>query len=148
MRHPIASLTVRLGSLVLAALVAGCGDSGTTTAETFNGCTEEMFVDRTAASASRAVGFGGVGGSGSLDYSPKCILVAAGQTVTFNGAFDAHPLSPGSTPSLRTAGSANNPVRRTSTGSTVTVTYPTAGTYPYFCEAHYAVGMTGVVRVR
>jgi plastocyanin len=27
------------------------------------------------------------------------------------------------------------------------VTFATAGTYPYFCEMHYAAGMAGVILV-
>jgi plastocyanin len=47
------------------------------------------------------------------------------------------------------AGSAGNPIPRTTDGNTreLTVLFPAAGTFPYICEAH-APGMSGVVRVR
>jgi plastocyanin len=135
--------------LVLAAATSSCGSDE---AGTFNSCTEASFVDRTAAAASRVIGYGGASGSGPFTYSPACITIAAGQTVTFSGgtssSFGLHPLSPGvlNTPS---AGSAGNPIPRTTDGNTreLTVLFPAAGTFPYICEAH-APGMSGVVRVR
>jgi len=33
-------------------------------------------------------------------------------------------------------------------GNTVTFTFPTAGTYPYFCSAHQNLGMYGAIQVR
>ncbi len=135
------------------ALVAGCGsvtpqmtppaDAG----PTLNGCAGGDYVDRTAASADRTVSFGTANGSPPFNYAPRCITIAAGQSVTFNGTFAAHPLSPGSNPTALTAGSANNPIQRTGSGSPAMFTFPTAGLYPYFCEMHYAAGMMGVVQV-
>ena len=135
---------------VLCAAASSCG--GDSDAE-FNGCAEAQFVDRTAASASRVVGYGGAGGSTIFGYSPKCITIAAGQAVTFTGGtssnFGVHPLAPG-TNGNATAGTAGNPVPRQASGSVsdVTVTFPSAGTFPYVCEAHAAAGMVGVVRVQ
>jgi plastocyanin len=110
---------------------------------TFNGCTDDRFVDRTAANASREVTFGA-----TLAYSPPCLLVAAGQTVTFTGAFAAHPLRAGASPTSSLSDPPGNPIANTSTGMTLTVTFPTAGTWPYHCATHFASGMAGVVRVR
>lgn len=145
------SSTAALLGWTLAALASGCGDPAPATpsdSSVLNGCAESDFVDRTARTAERAIGFGGEGGSGPFDYSPRCLTIASGQTVTFSGTFNAHPLSPGTAPETRSAGSASNPIARTSTGSTLAVTFPTTGTYPYFCEFHYRGGMVGVVRVR
>lgn len=116
---------------------------------TLGGCTPADFVDRSAASASRVVGFGGANGSTTFGYAPRCITISAGQTVTFMGDFSLHPLSPGLSPTMMNAGSAGNPVPRMSTGSApLVVTFTAAGAYPYFCELHYAGGMLGVVNVR
>jgi plastocyanin len=137
--------------VVLAAATSSCGDD--TEPGSFNACATAQFVDRTAAGASRTIGYGGAAGSTLFGYSPQCITIAAGQTVTFTGgassSFGLHPLSPGVLDSPR-AGSANNPIPRTTDGNTrdLTVTFPTAGTFPYICEAHAAGGMTGVVQVR
>jgi hypothetical protein len=32
-------------------------------------------------------------------------------------------------------------------GDSCTVKFPKAGTYPYFCEVHYSLGMTGTITV-
>ncbi len=109
-----------------------------------------MFLDRTGGSSSRVVGFGGSNGSGVFTYSPRCITIAAGQSVAFTGDFSAHPLSPGSGPTATDAGTGRNPIPRqdNNTVSMVTVVFPSAGDYPYFCVSHYPAGMVGVIRVR
>jgi plastocyanin len=67
--------------------------------------------------------------------------------VTFRGDFSVHPISPGTSPSATTAGTPNNPIVATASGMSLAVSFPTAGTYPYFCEMHYAAGMAGVILV-
>jgi plastocyanin len=120
----------------------------TSDAGVFNGCTEAMFVDRTGAAAERIVAFAGARMSGPFDYAPRCITIAAGQSVTFEGSLTAHPLAPGTSPAEMTAGSPANPISRVDTGNSTVVRFPAAGVFPYFCEYHYAAGMAGVVRVR
>lgn len=130
---------------------SGCGSDADEAA--LNGCESSQFVDRTAAGAARTVGYGGAAGSATFTYSPKCITIAAGQSVTFSGgassSFGMHPLAPGVVDSP-TAGTAGNPIPRVTDGTMrdVTVTFPAAGTFPYICEAHAAAGMVGVVRVQ
>jgi plastocyanin len=151
MRHGIRPSVGCVLVVALAGAASGCG----TDAEpgSFNDCPASAFVDRSAAGAARTIGYGGAAGSALFTYAPRCITIAAGQTVTFTGgttsSFGVHPLAPGVLDSPR-AGSANNPIPRTTDGNTrdLTVTFPTAGTYPYICEAHAAGGMTGVVRVQ
>jgi plastocyanin len=127
------------------------GDAGTLDGEVvpvFNGCTPGMYVDRSAADADRTVGFAGANGSDEFGYSPACIVVAAGQAVTFIGTFAVHPLSPGISPIDTDAGVGANPIPETASGAMLTVTFPAPGTFPYYCEMHYATGMYGVVHVR
>ncbi len=128
-----------------AALCASCG-AEPPASPGLNGCPDTAFVDRSAAGADRTVSFGT--GAAAFAYAPRCITVAAGQAVTFRGDFAVHPLSPGTSPSARDAGVGANPITRRDTGNEAQVTFASAGTYPYFCEYHYAGGMAGVVRVR
>ena len=121
------------------------GDGGV--GVSLNGCAPELFVDRTAAGADRTVGFGGEHGSGGFSFSPKCLTIAAGQDVTWVGAFSTHPLTRG-VPGNTSGGDAGNPIPTTMTGTSVTVSFPRPGTYPYVCGMHAFLGMTGVVVVR
>lgn len=137
--------------VVLFGAASSCGGDGTT--GPLNNCADSAFVDRSAAGASRVVGFGGFGGSTTFGYAPACITIAAGQSVTFSGGttanFGMHPLGPGRNGDP-TAGSPGNPVPRMADGNVreITVNFPSAGTFPYICETHAAAGMAGVVRVR
>lgn len=110
-----------------------------------NGCTDEMFVDRTASDAARVISFGGAVGSA---YGPRCIVVAAGQTVSFTGPFTFHPLHRGSAPTQLDTGTAENPIPDATSGTQVDVAFPRAGTYSFHCGIHFGGGMTGAVRVR
>ena len=100
-----------------------------------------------AAGAMRNVLFGG--GIGN-NYSPKCMRIAAGQMVTFTGSFMIHPIAPGAAPSrtMDPPGSTGNPITMMNMGTTATVTFPAAGTYPYFCSTHESLGMFGVIQVQ
>jgi plastocyanin len=77
------------------------------------------------------------------------MIIAAGQTVTFQGDFTMHPLARG-TVSDANAGSPGNPIPAppTNTGASLGVTYPAAGTFPYHCTQHTAEGMNGTVQVQ
>jgi plastocyanin len=91
--------------------------------------------------AASTVRFGGALGSA---YSPRCVTVRVGDTLTWEGAFSSHPLSPS------TRGTAANPIARTTTGTSAPVRFPRAGFYPFYCEFHgndAGGGMSGVVQV-
>lgn len=130
---------------VSAAVLVSCGGSNNSNTPTMvNGCSN--FTDATGAGASRTVNFGSTLGD---SYSPNCLAVAAGQQVTFTGSFTTHPLAPGAAASAGgAAGSPNNPIQNMTSGNTVTFTFPTAGTYPYLCSVHQALGMYGAIQVR
>lgn len=113
---------------------------------TIHDCTTADCVDRSAATAERKIGFGTALGSPALNYAPRCLTIAAGQTVTFVGNFNTHPLVGGQYNG--DGGSPNNPMGRHDMGSTdLPVTFSTAGSYPFFCDLH-APTMVGVVRVQ
>jgi plastocyanin len=120
---------------------AGAGGADAA-APTFNGCAPGSF-----ASGTDTVSFGGQGGSPLFGYAPACLRVGVGGAVTFRGDFSVHPISPGTSPTTTTAGTGNNPIAATASGMSLAVTFSAAGTYPYFCEMHYAAGMAGVILV-
>jgi plastocyanin len=76
----------------------------------------------------------------AIGYSPKCLQVTAGQTVTI-GASTFHPLSG------TDAGSGGNPIPQHQTAPT-TVSFPTPGFYSFQCDTHAVVGMKGVIWVQ
>jgi plastocyanin len=107
-------------------------------------CTSTSFVDDSAAGANRTITFGGAAG---LKYSPKCMIITAGQKVTFAGDFTSHPLVGAEYQGF--GGSYPTPIPSTSSGSaSIDVTFPTAGLYPYYCTFHAGSGMTGVLWVQ
>jgi plastocyanin len=81
----------------------------------------------------------------SLLYTPECIFIRAGGSVTFTGDFAMHPLQPSAT-----RGTTGSPIMPVSSGTSVTITFPSPGFYPYYCLFHGAevgAGMSGVVQV-
>lgn len=144
--------------VALLALPLGCGDltpketvrvSGGDAAvpEAMNGCAAETYVDRTATEAERVIGFGGERGSGGFAFAPRCMVIAAGQQVTWVGAFASHPLNPG-VPGDARGGSPGNPIAVTASGTSASVVFPRAGVFPFVCGMHAFLGMTGVIVVR
>ena len=109
-----------------------------------NGCTEATAEDHTA-DAMVAIAFGGTTG---FAYSPPCIKVNAGATVTFNGAFISHPLEPGEVKCNAPTVDMSSPIKETTTGMTASFMLPTAGTYPFYCGEHFAAGMKGAIFVK
>jgi plastocyanin len=113
---------------------------------TLNGCKPGDYVDLSAADGERTILIAAAG----LTFSPKCMIVSAAQTVTWQGSLSAHPLAPGNPADLM-AGSPDNPIPKTTSGSSLDVTFPTAGTFPYHCQLHSfgtGQGMAGAVHVR
>lgn len=88
---------------------------------------------------------------GGFNYSPKCLKVSAGTSVTFSGDFSSHPLEPSALRGTLTG----NPITSTSAvpdgGTTKTFAFPTPGFYAYFCQFHDSTDsgmfMSGVVWV-
>ena len=90
--------------------------------------------------------------SGAFAYSPNCLKVPVGSTVTFSGDFTGHPLEP----STMRGNTTNNPITAVSANldgaMTTSFTFPTAGFYAYFCSFHGSsdtgAGMAGVIWVQ
>lgn len=125
---------------------AGAGEAPTDEIPTFNGCAAADYEDQSAADAARIIEIAAQG----LTYSPPCLTIAAGQTVRFQGSLSSHPLAPGNL-EHPDAGSADTPIRATSSGQSVEFVFPSAGTFPYYCELHSfgaGQGMAGVVHVK
>jgi plastocyanin len=100
-----------------------------------NGCAPQFagcatYVDATAEAANRTVAFS------SFQYSPKCLQVAAGQSVTFSGSFSFHPLKQACGPAPV--------ITATSTGSSKSFVFTDPGEYGYFCSAHGSAAGTGM----
>ena len=102
-----------------------------------NGCT--VFTDFTAADAGAATITGPAGGALPAQYTPNCVKIKVGGSVTWNSGFASHPLGP-------SGGDTPNPITSTSTGTTKSFTFPNAGTYGYACGFH-AGSMFGAVQV-
>lgn len=77
-----------------------------------------------------------------FNYAPKCLLVRAGQTVTFSGAFGGHPL----VADCQDHAALTN----LNSGSSATYSFPYPGYYGYHCGFHGSPGgsgMSGNIRV-
>ncbi|HSM92680.1 MAG TPA: hypothetical protein VLT47_07285 [Anaeromyxobacteraceae bacterium] len=112
------------------AALAACGGSSSSSMSSAD-CT--AFTDLTATTA--VINFGGTLGN---RYDPRCAKVKVSQSITFDGDFSVHPLS-------QTSGAAVIP--HTASGTTLTFSIPTAGTFGYQCDVHHASGMTGALQV-
>jgi plastocyanin len=104
-----------------------------------NNCDPAAAEDHTGDTAVTIV-FGVAG----LTYQPACIKIKTGTTVTFSGAFTSHPLAGGTAGTL----DATSPIKETLTGTSAMFTFATAGTFPYYCEDHFASKMEGAIFVQ
>ena len=94
--------------------------------------------------------------SSNLTFSPRSLIIAAGDTVTFRngGGFHNVVSDPGSVTSFRCANGCDGTGGNgdlSSAAWSATVTFPRAGTARYYCEAHGAaggVGMSGMITVQ
>lgn len=121
---------------------SGAVDAGETV-PMLNDCTATDYMDVSTGDDTARV----VRPRGSTGYTPRCLIVRASQSVTFEMDFTVHPLVPG-IPHGPTAGATSpNVIARQSSGATYTVAFPTAGYFPFYCNRHGHVGMAGVVRV-
>jgi plastocyanin len=122
----------------------GAGGGSATAFVDFKPCDAASQYTTTGAT----IQYGGIV-AGSFAYAPNCLKVAAGTSVTFEPAnagtnFAQHFLH------ASTRGSVPNPITETTSGTTATFAFPTAGFYPFYCEFHGAddgSAMSGVIWV-
>jgi plastocyanin len=99
----------------------------------YAGCVS--FADATGPAASRVITFR------DYEYTPKCLRVRAGQSVTFQGDFVVHPLRTSCAPER---------VLLESSGTSTTFTMRLPGFYGYYCLDHgneIGQAMAGAVEV-
>jgi plastocyanin len=106
-----------------------------------NGCDPTALVDHTK-DAAMEITFGDAVG---YKYSPPCIKIKSGTTVTFKGDFTTHPLSGGAIVNNVPMQDKQSPIKSTISGTSAAFTIMPAGSYPYFCTDHYAGGMQGLI---
>ena len=96
------------------------------------------------AAASRAATFTvTIAPGGSLTFSPASQTINVGDTVHWVWAASGHSTTSGN--SCTSDGRWDSGVQ--STGFTFDVTFPTAGTFNYYCSVHCGLGMTGTIIV-
>jgi plastocyanin len=98
-----------------------------------NGCTD--YVDMTANGAT----INGPMDPNPAQFSPNCVHVKVGQTVTWNVLLSSHPLA-------ASGGDSPSPITTTASGTSVTFTFSNAGAFGYHCLAHPTI-MFGAVYV-
>jgi plastocyanin len=141
---PSSLMFVAASALVVLAL-SSCGSSNNNNnnnnndSGTVNACT-----DRTG-SASPTVGIVTMGGAiyGGYAFSPMCVQINRGQSVTFTGNYSLHTIER----TTQTVATATNPLPSTPYSGPSPVTFgpfPDAGDFNFYCSIH---GFTGTVRV-
>ena len=118
----------------------------TTSLPALQGCTFAGADDRRDPAADRTITFV------NYSYSPMCMRVKLGQSVTFVGgggqSFLGHPLVGGRIISGTPFPDPGSPITPTSSGSSKTFVMTIAGTCPYYCDNHgVSQNMVGVVYV-
>jgi plastocyanin len=135
--------------LFLSALIGiGCGGITTASDAASNGTGGSggsggafMSIAPCSNITSYVTGIGAITTTAAFTYSPACLKVTAGTMVTIQASV-IHPLS-----GLPT-GSPNNPIPAGGSTTPQTVTFATSGFYPFHCDVHYSIGMSGVVWVQ
>ena len=94
----------------------------------FAGCS--TFTDASATSANRTISFA------CCSYTPSCLQIAVGQSVTFSGSFSFHPLDQacGPAPVIAT----------TASGASASFTFTDPGVYGFNCQVHGSAAGTGM----
>ena len=92
-----------------------------------------------------------IDGTSQLKWQPADVTIAVGGTVTFRIVGGTpHPVGSGSAPpkddgKFDTSGCQLDDMSKD--GASCTVTFKKAGSYPNFCQLHYATGMVGTISV-
>ncbi|MBL0311678.1 MAG: hypothetical protein IPP78_02980 [Holophagaceae bacterium] len=144
----LSSLSLRFGAqAIAAALLLSCGGGGgggsasTTPPPPPPPPTNTFYVGGTSG------GGGGYGDVGTplLSFSPANLTIAAGATVTWVWQSNGHSLEsgPGCSPDAKFSSGGMKDA-----GFTLTHTFNTPGTYPFFCGVHCGANMKGTITVQ
>jgi plastocyanin len=112
-----------------------------TGAATLNGCTNPD--DRTA---STTLTINCPTGGDPGQYTPFCIKVRTGTTITWSGSFSNHPLTRGVAPGSTGTDSPGNPITNTSSGGSIPFTFNATGMFGFYCARHPGI-MRGAITV-
>ena len=93
-----------------------------------------------------------IAGTAQLKWEPNTVTIKPGESVTFKVAGNPpHPVASGdgSNPAGddKFDASACAADKMSKVGASCTVKFPKAGTFPFFCQIHLSVGMTGTIQV-
>lgn len=126
---------------------AGADDAGADDAgPLINGCSRASATDRRG-QRTVTITFR----DEDLAYTPRCLLVDEGTTVTFSGNFANHPLQAGRVAGFTTTpdapGTTPLPVTAIGGGSTASFEMTPPGAYGYYCVPHATSGMVGAIFV-
>jgi plastocyanin len=97
-----------------------------------------------------------IDGTAALKWNPATVTIPVGGTVTFKISGGApHPVEAGKAPNAGGSPSGDNSfdtskcqiAQMGTNGASCKVTFDKAGTYPFFCQVHFASGMTGTITV-
>jgi len=97
-----------------------------------------------------------VDGTAANKWAPADVTVPVGGTVTFKLTGGApHPVEAGKAPNAGGSPTGDNSfdtskcqiAQMSSNGASCKVTFAKAGTFPFFCQVHFASGMTGTITV-
>ena len=151
---PAAPIAAVLALALAAALGLGCSSTSSPAATldgggpaidsgasaVVNGCDGAAFTgsDHTSATDARAISFPGPG-MAPMQYTPACMTIRAGQSVTWSGGLGTHPLE-------AFGGDVATPIMATTTGTSVTVVFPATGVFGFHC-ANHPLSMLGAIKV-
>jgi plastocyanin len=99
-----------------------------------NDCTPATAIDMTGLGAVAITFPNGV--FPNYSYSPKCVHVSAGTTISFNGTFSSHPLVGGQVVGVQQFPDPNSPIPLTSDGTTQSYIAGHQGLFGYYCDFH------------
>jgi plastocyanin len=103
--------------------------------------------------AAQAQGTAEIDGTAANKWEPATVTIKPGGSVTFKiSGGPPHPVKSGTVQSAPNGDdkfdtSACGADKMAKVGATCTVKIAKAGTYPYFCQVHYSLGMTGTITV-
>jgi plastocyanin len=100
--------------------------------------------------AAQAQGTAEVDGTAANKWEPANVTIKPGGTITFKiSGGPPHPVKSGTPPNgdekFDTSGCTAEKLAKV--GDSCTIKIAKAGTYPFFCQVHYSLGMTGTITV-